>query len=188
MAIESQCLTFQVTSWREYCNYRLRGPFTCLLVMVLRLYVIFTFIWRWGGVLHTACGTSQTSDWIHDPYIQFSSVTESCPTLCNPMNCSTPGLPIHHQLLEFTQPCAHWVSNAEGSSLIPRLGRSPGEGNGNSLLGEPMDRSLAGYSPWRSKESDMTGQACMQLYEGANVVIFTESESRMVVSRGWREG
>ena len=37
------------------------------------------------------------------PRIQFSSVTQSCPTLCNPMNHSTPGLPIHHQLPEFTQ-------------------------------------------------------------------------------------
>ena len=35
--------------------------------------------------------------------LQFSSVTQSCPTLCDPMNCSTPGLPVHHQLLEFTQ-------------------------------------------------------------------------------------
>ena len=35
--------------------------------------------------------------------VQFSSVAQSCPTLCNPMNCSTPGLPIHNQLLEFTQ-------------------------------------------------------------------------------------
>ena len=34
---------------------------------------------------------------------QFSSVAQSCPTLCNPMNCSTPGLPVHHQLLEFIQ-------------------------------------------------------------------------------------
>ena len=33
----------------------------------------------------------------------FSSVAQSCPALCNPMNCSTPGLPVHHQLLEFTQ-------------------------------------------------------------------------------------
>ena len=37
------------------------------------------------------------------PYVQFSSVGQSCPTLCNPMNRSTPGLPVHHQLLEFTQ-------------------------------------------------------------------------------------
>ena len=35
--------------------------------------------------------------------VQFSSVTQSCPTLCNPMNRSTPGLPVHHQLPEFTQ-------------------------------------------------------------------------------------
>ena len=33
----------------------------------------------------------------------FSSVVQSCPTLCDPMDCSTPGLPVHHQLLEFTQ-------------------------------------------------------------------------------------
>ena len=37
------------------------------------------------------------------PSVQFSSVAQSCPTLCNPMNCSTPGLPVHHQHLEFTQ-------------------------------------------------------------------------------------
>ena len=35
--------------------------------------------------------------------VQFSSVTQSCPTLCDPMNHSTPGLPVHHQLPEFTQ-------------------------------------------------------------------------------------
>ena len=35
--------------------------------------------------------------------VQFSSVTQSCPTLCDPMNRSTPGLPVHHQLLGFTQ-------------------------------------------------------------------------------------
>ena len=42
----------------------------------------------------------------------FSSVTQSCPTLCHPMNRSTPGLPVHHQLLEFTQTHIHWVSDA----------------------------------------------------------------------------
>ena len=44
--------------------------------------------------------------------VQFSSVTQSCPTLCDPMNRSTPGLPVHHQLLEFTQTHVHRVSNA----------------------------------------------------------------------------
>ena len=44
--------------------------------------------------------------------VQFSSVTQSCPTLCNPMNSSTPVLPVHHQLPEFTQTHIHWVSDA----------------------------------------------------------------------------
>ena len=43
---------------------------------------------------------------------QFSSVAQSCPTLCDPMNRSTPGLPVHHQLLESTQTHVHWVSGA----------------------------------------------------------------------------
>ena len=44
--------------------------------------------------------------------IQFSSVAQSCPTLCDPMNRSTPGLPVHHQLPEFTQTHGHRVSDA----------------------------------------------------------------------------
>ena len=43
---------------------------------------------------------------------QFSSVTQSCPTLCDPMNRSTPGLLVHHQLLEFTQTHVHRVCDA----------------------------------------------------------------------------
>ena len=45
-------------------------------------------------------------------YIQFSSVAQSCPTLCDPMNRSMPGLPVHHQLPEFTQIHVHRVSDA----------------------------------------------------------------------------
>ena len=41
--------------------------------------------------------------------VQFSSVAQSCPTLCNPMNCSTPGLPVHHKVPEFTHTHAHQV-------------------------------------------------------------------------------
>ena len=44
--------------------------------------------------------------------VQFSSVAQSCPMLCDPMNRSTPGLPVHHQLLEFTQTHVHRVSDA----------------------------------------------------------------------------
>ena len=48
------------------------------------------------------------------PPVQFSSVTQSCLTVgfCDPMDCSTPGLPVHHQLSEFTQTHVHWVGNA----------------------------------------------------------------------------
>ena len=44
--------------------------------------------------------------------VKFSSVTQSCPTLCDPMDCSMPGFPVHHQLLEFTQTHIHWVGDA----------------------------------------------------------------------------
>ena len=44
--------------------------------------------------------------------VQFSSVTQSCPILCDPMNCSTPGLPVHHHLPEFTQTHVHQVHDA----------------------------------------------------------------------------
>ena len=44
--------------------------------------------------------------------VHFSSLAQSCPTLCDPMNCSTPGLPVQHQLSEFTQTHVHRVSDA----------------------------------------------------------------------------
>ena len=44
--------------------------------------------------------------------LQFSSVAQSCPTFCDPMNCSTLGLPVHYQLPEFTQTHVHWVGDA----------------------------------------------------------------------------
>ena len=44
--------------------------------------------------------------------VQFNLVAQSCPTICDPMNCSTPGLPVHHQLSEFTQTHVHLVGDA----------------------------------------------------------------------------
>ena len=54
-----------------------------------------------------------------------SSVTQLCPTLCDPMNCSTPGLPVHHQLPESTQTHVHWVGDAIQPSH-PLLSTPPG--------------------------------------------------------------
>ena len=56
--------------------------------------------------------------------VQFSSVTQSCPTLCDPMNRSTPGLPVHHQLPEFTQTHVQRVRDAIQLSH-PLLSPSP---------------------------------------------------------------
>ena len=52
--------------------------------------------------------------------IQFSSVAQLCPTLCDPMNRSTPGLPVHHQFLEFTQTHIHQVSDAISHLILSR--------------------------------------------------------------------
>ena len=66
----------------------------------------------------------QSPSWGHFYHsVQFSSVSQSCPTLCDPMNCSTPGLPVHHQVREFTQTHVHRVSDtiqpAISSSVVP---------------------------------------------------------------------
>ena len=58
------------------------------------------------------------------PSVQFSSVAQSCPTLCDPMNCSTPGLPVHQQLPEFTQTHVHRVRDVIQPSH-PLLSPSP---------------------------------------------------------------
>ena len=53
-------------------------------------------------------------------HYQFSSVAQSCPTLCDPMNRSTPGLPVHHQLSEFTQTHVHRVCDASSHLILCR--------------------------------------------------------------------
>ena len=51
-------------------------------------------------------------DYLTERGLQFSSVAQSCPTLCDPVDCSMPGLPVYHQLPEFTQTPVHHVSDA----------------------------------------------------------------------------
>ena len=60
----------------------------------------------------------------HASQNQFSSVAQSCPTLCNPMNCSTPAFPVHHQLPELAQTHVHGVGDAIQPSHPP-LSPSP---------------------------------------------------------------
>ena len=69
-------------------------------------------------------------------YLQFSSVAQSCPTLCNPMNRSTPGLPVHHHLPELTQTHVHRVGDAIQPShpLSPPSPPAPNRSQHQSLF------------------------------------------------------
>ena len=64
------------------------------------------------GALSALCSAWVLVSHLFYTSAQFSSVAQSCPTLCDPMNRSTPGLPVHHQLPEFTQTHAHRVGDA----------------------------------------------------------------------------
>ena len=105
--------------------------------------------------------------------VQFSSVAQACPTLCNPMDCSTPGLPVHHQLPEFTQTHVHQVGDAiqtvpfssclqsfpaSGSFQMSQVFTSGGQSIGVSASASvlPMntqDWSLLGWTGWISLQS-----------------------------------
>ena len=67
----------------------------------------------WNKLLNAHAPVSSPVKWgSYCSSVQFSSVAQSCPTLCNPMKRSTPGLPVHHQLPEFTQTHVHRVGDA----------------------------------------------------------------------------
>ena len=75
-------------------------------------------------------------------WYQFSSVAQSCPILCDPMNRSTPGLPVHHQLLGFTQTHVHRVSDAIQPSH-PLSSPSPPAPNPSQHQSFPMSQLFA---------------------------------------------
>ena len=68
--------------------------------------------WTTGKSRERSGGTCYSREKREWESVQFSSVAQSCPTLCDPMNRSTPGLPVHHQLPEFTQTHVHRVGDA----------------------------------------------------------------------------
>ena len=88
--------------------------------MSLRIYQLFLGLQISGDcllffsfwLLHVTDGRIICAAITAETTTQFSSVAHSCPALCDPMDCSTPGLPVHHQLPEFTQTHVHWVGDA----------------------------------------------------------------------------
>ena len=87
--------------------------------------------------------------WQELPSVQFSSVAQSCPTLCDPMNRSTPGLPVHHQLPEFTQTHVHRVTDAIQPShpLSCPSPPAPSPSQHQSLF-QRVNSSQGGQSTW----------------------------------------
>ena len=76
--------------------------------------------WEWlptPSCLWTQNYVNKARIWIDALGVQFSSVAQSCPTLCDPMSCSTPGLPVQHQLPEPSQTHVHCISDAIQASL-----------------------------------------------------------------------
>ena len=99
----------------------------------------------------TWCNRNTKQNWIqilHQPLsvkwlsVQLSSVAQLCPTLCNPMNCSTPGLPVHHQLPEFTQTHVYRVGDAIQPSH-PLSSLSPPAPNPSQHQSFPMSQLFA---------------------------------------------
>ena len=80
---------------------------TCLLLIIIIVVVITcnTFVVFWAKCCFYLSIYPLLS-------VQFSSVAHPCQTLCDPMDCSTPALPVHHQLSEVTQTHVHWVGDA----------------------------------------------------------------------------
>ena len=87
---------YAVTSFSAFQPFMRLSQICYLLFEIEPLWSSFMLYWR--------CRKSESD--------QIGSVAQSCPTLCDPMNRSTPGLPVHHQLLEFTETHVHRVGDA----------------------------------------------------------------------------
>jgi len=122
----------------EVRNLRYLCPENLLLLLLLSRFSRVQFcvtLWTAAHQAPLSTGFSRQEYWSGLPFpspvspkSQFSSVTQSCLTLCNPMNHSTPGLPVHHQLAEFTQTHVYWVGDAIQPSH-PLLSPSPPASN-----------------------------------------------------------
>ena len=128
-------------------------------------------------VTESLCCTAEINTlYIKHISVQFSSVAQSCPTLCDPMNRSTPGLPVHHHLPEFTQTHVHrfrdaiqpshpWSSPSSPAPIPPSIRVFPmsqlfawgGQSTGVSALASFLPKKSQSWSP-----SEWTGWISLQ--------------------------
>ena len=109
MTTEESFFFFFCKYWLLFQSFKNQCLYVVLALAVLQSWCFFNTRVKSGSTLGS---------------VQFSSVAQSCPTLCDPMSHSTPGLPVHHQLPEFTQTHVHQVGDAiqpshPGSSPSP---------------------------------------------------------------------
>ena len=83
------------------------STYTCLHLNIFRVLTFPRWFLAPKKLFHEKWVESSLYNIALEIKVQFSSVAQSCPNLCNPMNRSTPGLPVHHQLPEFTQTHVH---------------------------------------------------------------------------------
>ena len=133
-------LTFVLQEVVEYIYYLLPFPKQFLSLLVIRLrfcleatHPYFRFMWMWCGPTHMLDLDSKRGCWCF-------SVTKSCLTICDPMDCSIPSFPVLHSLLEFARMHAHWVSDAIPIILLFVAGNKPMRFNSNlsALLGRDV--------------------------------------------------
>ena len=95
---------------RRLPSFLLPSPATVTSFTVLYAHFIQQ---RWSSHIQPSGDRAKSACKAHgDHGVQFSTVPQSCPTLCDPMKCSTPGLPVHHQLPEFIQTHIHQIGDA----------------------------------------------------------------------------
>ena len=86
------------------------------MVVILPFYWYGKWDWSWwertSGCVHYISIQNRRGQWVILSSVQFSSVAQSCPTLCGPMDCSMPGFPVLHCLPELAQTHVHWVIDA----------------------------------------------------------------------------
>ena len=119
----------------------------------------------WVG-LYRLCPVAGHTPIFH-AQVHFRSATQSCLTLCNPMDCSTPGFPVHHQLPELTQTHVNWVGDAiqpshpvipfssclqsfpaSGSFPMSQLFEAGGQSNGISASASVLAMNIQDWFPW----------------------------------------
>ena len=162
---------------------------------------------------HPQTMSSILSSCLQTGSVLFSSVTQSCPTLCNPMNCSTPSLPVYYQLLECTQTHVHWVSDAiqpshpttnlsscpqsflpSGSFQMSQLFASGGQSIGVSASTSVLPKNTQDWSPlewtgwisWNPRDSQESSPTPQLKSINSSVLSFLCSPTLTYIHDYWK--